>query len=335
MNLSTLDIFVDVMRGKSLSAVARHRQTTPSSVSRAIAALEAELGTRLFQRTTRSVAPTEAAVELLARIEPHLEGLRHAHEAIAETSGAARGALRVTASVSFGVQCIGPLLGEFARLHPALTLELHLTDVVVDLVADRFDLGIRHGPLPDSNLVAQTLIATRYFVCASPGYIQHAGRPQEPRDLRHHRCLVFPLPGFATTWRFRERFRERFGGQSRDAHDLFIEAAVSPSITVNSGLVLRQCALDGVGIALLSDWLIGDDLRSGRLVDLFPRHVVSPTSFDTAISAVYPSRKHVPRKVKLLIDFLQQRLGGGDRLLTEPRAPLETAPRGIRRRRST
>jgi len=296
MNLVALDIFVDVMRKGSLSAVARDRDLTPSSISRAITALELELGTRLFQRTTRSVAPTEAATLLLTRIEPHLDGLRRAHEAVVDASGSVRGALRITASTSFGVQCIGPLLSEFSRLHPALKVELHLTDVVVDLVAERYDLAIRHGPLPDSSLIAQTLTVTRYFVCASPDYLQRMGQPQEPRDLASRLCLTFPLPGFATAWRF------------RDAHDRVSEASVTGGIVVNSGQVLRQCALDGAGVALLSDWLIGDDLASGRLVDLFPHYTVSPTNFQTGISAVYPSRKHVPRKVRVLVDFLKTHL---------------------------
>ena len=296
MNLTALDIFVDVMRKGSLSAVARDRDTTPSSISRTIAALEAELGARLFQRTTRRVAPTEAATLLLARVEPHLDGLRRAQQAVADTTGVARGTLRVTASTSFGVQCIGPLLSDFAGLHPALTIELHLTDTVVDLVAERFDLAIRHGPLPDSNLIAQPLIATRYYACASDALLQRLGRPDKPEDLARFPCLTFPLPGFATTWRF------------RDAHDRVSEVTIGGNITVNSGMVLRQCALDGAGVVLLSDWLIGDDLKAGRLMDLFPHHVASPTNFQTAISAVYPSRKQVPRKVKLLVEYMRRRL---------------------------
>lgn len=296
MNLTALDIFVDVMRKGSLSAVARDRDTTPSSISRAIAALEAELGARLFQRSTRKVEPTEAAVLLLARVEPHLDGLRRAQEAVADTTGVARGKLRVSASTSFGIQCIGPLLAEFAELHPALAIELHLTDAVVDLIGERFDLAIRHGPLPDSSLIAQPLIATRYFACASERLLHRLGRPDTPQDLARYPCLAFPLPGFATTWRF------------RDAHDRVVEVPISGNVTVNSGIVLRQCALDGAGVVLLSDWLIGEDLKSGCLIDLFPHYTASPTNFQTAISAVYPSRKQVPRKVKLLVEYLRRRL---------------------------
>jgi DNA-binding transcriptional LysR family regulator len=296
MDLAALEVFADVMRKGSLSAVARERDVAPSSISRSIAGLESELGARLFHRTTRRIAPTEAGLLFLARIEPHLEGLRDARDAMADTSDVVSGVLRVTASTSFGVECVGPLLGDFAALYPHLNVELSLTDRVVDLVAERFDLALRHGPLPDSTLVAQALVATRYHVVASPKYRARHGRPRKPADLAGHRCLTFPLPGFASFWRF------------RDANGNTEEASVTGRIVVNSGLVLRRCALDGAGIVLLSDWLVGRDLEKGRLIDLFPRHRVTPTHFETAISAVYPSRKFVPRKVRALIDFLKQRL---------------------------
>jgi DNA-binding transcriptional LysR family regulator len=296
MDLGALEVFVDVVRTGSLSAVARERDIAPSSVSRTIAALEADLGARLFQRTTRRIAPTEAALLFLARIEPHLEGLRQAREAIADVTDRISGVLRVTASPSFGIECLGPLLANFAELYPDLKVELTLTDRVVDLVAERFDLALRHGPLPDSTLVVQPLVATRYHAVASPAYVRRHGRPKAPAEVSEHTCLTFPLPGFATFWRF------------RDAKGRIEEAPVSGRIVVNSGIILRRCAIDGAGIVLLSDWLVGRDLKRGHLKDLFPRHRVTPSHFDTAISAVYPSRELLPRKVRALLDFLKERL---------------------------
>lgn len=296
MDLGALDVFADVVRKGSLSAVARERDVAPSSISRTIASLESDLGVRLFQRTTRRLAPTEAALLFLARIGPHLDGLRQAREALADVTERVSGVLRVTASPSFGIECLGPLLTEFAMLYPSLKVELTLTDHVVDLVAERFDLALRHGPLPDSSLVVQPLVATRYYAVASPAYLRRHGRPRAPGELSDHACLTFPLPGFATFWRF------------RDAKGRTEEAPVSGRIVVNSGIVLRRCALDGAGIVLLSDWLVGNDLKRGRLKDLFPRHRVTPSHFETAISAVYPSRQLLPRKVRALIDFLKGRL---------------------------
>jgi DNA-binding transcriptional LysR family regulator len=317
MDLSALEVFADVVRKGSLSAVARERDVAPSSISRTITALEADLGARLFQRTTRRIAPTEAALLFLARIEPHLEGLRRAREAVSDATETVSGVLRVTASPSFGGERIGPLHADFASRYPSLKVELVLTDRVVDLVAERFDLALRHGPLPDSTLVVQPLVTTRYHVVASPTYVKRHGKPRTPADLARHQCLTFPLPGFATFWRFRDE-----KGRTE-------EAPVSGRIVVNSGVVLRRCALDGAGIVLLSDWLVGPDMKRKRLVDLFPRHRVTPSHFETAISAVYPSRQQhrvtpshfetaisavypsrqqLPRKVRALIDFLKERL---------------------------
>ena len=296
MDLPSLEIFVDVVRKGSLSAVARDRGMSPSSISRVITGLEADLGARLFYRTTRRLAPTESGLLLLARIEPHLEELRQALDAIADSAEVVSGVLRVTTSTSFAVARLSSLLGEFATLYPDLSVELFVTDRVVDLVGERFDLALRHGPLPDSTLVAQTLLSTRYYATASPAYVSRYGRPATPTDLSNHHCLMFPLPGFASFWRF------------RDAAGHVEEAPVSGRILVNSGLVLRRCALDGAGIVLLSDWLIGDDIENGGLIDLFPEHRVTPTNFDTVLSAVYPSRRLVPRKVRALVDFLRERL---------------------------
>jgi DNA-binding transcriptional LysR family regulator len=296
MNLAALEIFADVMRRGSLSAVARERDIAPSSISRTITALERELGARLFHRTTRRLAPTDAAAAFFAQVEPHLDGLRDARDAVTDKSDSVRGVLRVSASVSFGVERLAPIVSEFAKIHPDVTIELVLTDAVVDLVAERFDLAIRHGPLSDSSLVAQKLVATRYFVAASRAYLRRAGRPASPSDLAEHRCLTFPFPGVASYWRF------------RDARRRVEEVAITGHLSVNSGLVLRQCALADAGVVLLSDWLIGDDLAAGRLLDLFPRHEVTPTNFHTVISVVHPSRKLVPRKVRAFVDLLKDHL---------------------------
>lgn len=296
MNVAALEVLFDVVLHGSLSAVARDRQLTTSTISRMIASLEAELGTRLLQRTTRKVTPTEAGLRLLEQTKPHLEGLRRARESLTDASGPPRGELRITASTSFGIHRLAPLLGEFSQVYPELQLEMHLTDAVVDIVAQRYDVAIRHGALEDSTLIAQRLLKSRYIVCASRAYLRKFRPPREPRELSSHRCLVFPLAGVSRAW----RFKKKSGGTET------IE--LPNALVVNSGLALRQCALDGAGIALLSDWLIGEDVKSGKLVDLFPGTVASPSHFQPVISAVYPSREQVPRKVKALIEFLKRKL---------------------------
>ena len=170
MDISTLQIFVEVMRQGSFAAVARDRDLDPSSVSRTIAALEKELGVRLFQRTTRRLSPTEAGTVYFERIEPLVEEMQQAIDIALDTAGQPKGTLRVTASVSFGQKCIVPLLPDFGFRYPELAIDLFLTDAVVDLFAERIDLAIRLGLLTDSTLVAQPLMRTRYRVCASPQY---------------------------------------------------------------------------------------------------------------------------------------------------------------------
>lgn len=296
MKLSNLELFEEVYRRGSFSAVARSRDVAPSVISRAIAALEAELGTLLFYRTTRKIAPTEAANVLAQEVEQHLDALRSLPATLADTSGAPSGILRISASHSFGIRCLSRVIPGFCARYPKVMVQLSLTDQVVDIVGDRFDVALRHGPLPDSSMIARPIMRTRYHICASPAYLAAAGRPSAPSEIGDRDCLTFPLPGFSNIWRV------------RDANGRESEIPIRSAMSANSGLVLRDCALQGLGIVLLSDWLVGEDLASGRLIDLFPDHHATPTNFQTVISAVYPNRKYTPRKVKAFVAFLHDAL---------------------------
>ena len=162
MNLDTLDLFVEVARKRSFAAVAKKRNVDPSSVSRAIADLEAELGLRLFQRTTRTMTLTEAGDVYLSRIEPLTEEIARAREAALQVTGQPRGLLRITASVTFGQMCIMPLLGDFRALYPHLKVECLFTDANLDLVADRIDLAVRLAPIVRGDLIVSKLMDTRW-----------------------------------------------------------------------------------------------------------------------------------------------------------------------------
>ncbi|MEO1352132.1 MAG: LysR family transcriptional regulator [Cyanobacteria bacterium J06635_15] len=205
MDLSVLQIFVEVVRQGNFAAVARDRGLDPSSVSRTIKGLEQELGVRLFQRTTRRLSPTESGTAYFERIEPLVEEMQQATNVAIDMSGQPKGTLRVTASVPFGQKCIVPLLPEFGTMYPELTVNLQLTDAVVDLFSERIDLAIRLGLLADSTLIAQRLMRTYYRVCASPQYLQQRGYPKNPSDIEHHNCLLFPLAGFRSRWIFRDQ----------------------------------------------------------------------------------------------------------------------------------
>jgi DNA-binding transcriptional LysR family regulator len=294
MELSVLQTFVDVVKQGSFAAVARERNVDPSSVSRAIAGLEAELGIRLLQRTTRQLSPTEAGTAYFQRIEPLVEEMQQAIDVAADISGQPQGTLRITASVSFGLQRVVPLLPDFRALYPDLTVDLVLTDANVDLFAERIDLAIRLGLLADSTLIAQQLMKTRYFVCASPQYLTQSGHPNSPSEIDRHNCLLFPLTGFRSKWRFKHPDRSE------------TEVFVRGHTIISNAIALQQCAMAGMGLALLPNWLVGDDLRDGRLVDVFPSYEVTATEFGTAAWLVYPSRAYVPLKVRVFIDFLKQ-----------------------------
>jgi len=298
MNIEALQIFVDVMHRGDYSSVAKDRNLAPSSISRTITSLEKQLGVRLFQRTTRSLSPTEAGKLYFKHVSPVIEELEYARLAVVDSSRSLSGTLRITASPSLGATCISPLLAEFTKLHPDLTVDLHLTDVVLDPVSENIDVAIRQGPLVDSTLVAERLMQTVYSVCASPEYLERNGKPHQPNDIAHHNCLTFPLPGFKSAWKFR----------IRDAPQYVEKVDIKSRLTVNLGIVLKRSAVDGAGLALLSDWLIGSSFEDGELVNVFPDHQVTATDFETMVWIVYPSRAYIPEKVRAFTAFLKDKL---------------------------
>lgn len=298
--LSTLQTFVEVVRQGSFAAVARDRNVDPSSVSRAIANLEKELDIRLFQRTTRQLSLTEAGTVYFERIEPLMSELDTALMAAKDVSNQPKGTLRITASVSFGIACIVPHLPSFEACYPELSVELILSDAVLDLVNERIDIAIRLGKMADSTLMAQRLISTQYIVCASPEYLTKHAHPQSPQELSAHECLRFPLEGFRSRWLFKE--------QQHSKTDDVEEVIVRGRTVISNAIALRDCARADMGMALLPHWLIQTDLAAGQLINVFPHHAVTATTFETAAWFVYPSKKHLPLKVKVLMDFLKAQL---------------------------
>jgi DNA-binding transcriptional LysR family regulator len=295
MDLELLRTFDAVARRRSFAAVARERNVDPSLVSRGVAALEAELGVRLLQRTTRSMVLTEAGELFLARLAPLLEELDQAFDEGVATRKEPVGTVRLTASLSFSEVCLAPLLKPFRDAFPRLRLELILSDENLDLLTERIDLAIRLAPSFRADVVGVKLFDTHYRVVASSDYVRRAGMPAKPNDLSGRDCILFTLPEFRTRWLF------------RDAHGIE-EVPVLGSLEISNALTIKRAALDGLGPALLADWTVAADLQAGRLVDLFPRYQVAATSFETAAWLLYPSREHLPFKVRAAIAFLRQRL---------------------------
>lgn len=298
MDLDQLRTFVAVVRQGSFAGAARSLNLDPSKVTRAVAALETELGVRLLQRTTRQISLTEGGERYLAQVEPLLKELDLAGEELQAASVQLRGLVRITASVAFGQTVLVPLLPEIHQKHPGLELDLLLTDTVVDLVNQRVDIALRLGPAANSSLIGQRLRDVRFRVVASPAYLKQRGQPREPADLAHCRCLRFPLPGYRALW----RFRNEPDGEVENV-------AIQGWLVASSALALRQAALDGLGPALLADWLIDADVRAGRLVDLFPDLEATATDFDSAVWLLYAAREgQLPKRVQAVLGLLRERL---------------------------
>lgn len=284
-----------VARFGSFAAAARETGVDPSSASRQVAALEAHLGLRLFERTTRRLHITEAGRIYLDRVAPSLDALDEAADAARDIVSEPSGVLRVTASVAFGERWLMPRVASFRAAFPRIELDLVLSDAVVDLAEDGVDLALRLGPQPDvGSVVLARLFDTPYRVVASPKYLDRAGRPISPENLSTHDGLLFRLPLFRTAWHFR--------GTGLDGT---IEALPRPSMTISNALALRRAALDGLGVALLADWTIAEDLSAGNLVDLFPDLEVSAGQFDSAAWIIYLSRAYMPVRMRKFIDHLR------------------------------
>ncbi|MGF1469610.1 MAG: LysR substrate-binding domain-containing protein [Sandaracinaceae bacterium] len=296
MDVDTLETFLRVMREGSFAAVARARGVAPSSVSRAIAGLEEELGVRLFHRDTRRLVPTDAGAAYHERLLPAVRQLRDAQAAATEQGDALRGPIRMTAPLTFAQLHLVPLLAAFAEEHPELELDLHLTDRLVGLVEERVDLAVRLGNLQDSALVATRLARMTYAVVASPAYLAARGEPRAPADLTEHACLRYPVRGHGPRWFLR--------GADGVTHEVPIQARV----TLTNGIALRDCALRGLGVTLLPRWNLLPELASGALVEVLTDYEATASAFNLAAWLVLPSRERVPRRVRALVDYLRANL---------------------------
>jgi len=293
MDLPALKTVLLVRDLGSIAGAARALDLDPSNVSRTVAAIERELGQRLFQRSTRKLSLTEEGEKYLRRVAPLLEEIEAANEEISSRRNQPKGTLRMTASVAFALEGIMPLLPAFHERYPDISVELFPSDSNLDLLAEGLDLAIRLAAAPRGDLISTRLLQTRYRVVASPGYLSKEGHPREPDALAGRNCLCFALPDFRNAWRFRLENEEPF------------DIDVSGRTSISSALALREGARLGLGPAMLADWLIGSDLQSGRLVDLFPRYACAPANFETAAWILYPSRAYLPQKVRVMIDFLK------------------------------
>jgi len=291
-------VFLTVAETGSFSAAARKLALTPSAVSKVIGRLEDRLGVALFVRSTRTIQMTPEGLIYLERVRPILADIEDAERAVASGEGIEpHGRLRVSASVAFGECCLLPVIPAFLECYPRIELDLSLTDTVIDLVEDRTDIAVRSGALRDSTLKARKLLETRRVVVASPEYLVRHGLPQQPHDLLSHRCLRFNFRPALNDW----PFRDPVTGET-------FRLPVTGNAYGNNGVILRQLALSGVGLARLGAFRVTDDLAAGRLLPVL--EAFNPGDIEQ-IHAVYVAHAHMALRVRAFVDFFAATLRHG------------------------
>src|SRR5262245_47721329 len=292
-DLPSMALFARVVQLRSFSAAARQAGVAKSAVSKRIAALEARLGVRLLVRTTRNLALTGDGLRFYEHCAALLAAAEAAEDAVSESSHTARGPLRINSSVAFGELYLAAAIARFLREYPYVTVHLTVDDRFVDLVEGGFDLVIRIASRLTGAVVARKLAADHVVVCAAPGYLARAGTPRTPEDLIHHNCLRYALIPQSHEWRFRA------GGRtfSVPTHGNFV---------ASNGPVLRHAAIAELGLAVTPSFMVAAELASGRLVTVLDDAILG----DLGIHAVMQHRKHVPARVRLLVEFLARYFAG-------------------------
>jgi len=284
---SDLEIFARVVRAGSLTQAGAELGLSVAVVSKRLKRLEERLSVRLLHRTTRRVAPTDVGQEFFQRIAPIVDAIAEAETLVSQRASRARGTLRVTAPSSFGRLHIVPHLRAFFALHPDLVLNLELSDDFEPIVERGYDLAIRVGTLESSGLTAVRLAPVRRVLCARPSYLDAAGRPAGPDDLRGHVCLATENQN---PWRL-------------VGPDGPCTVSAAGPLRTHSNEVVREAVIGGLGIALRSTWDVHAELRSGLLEVVLPAYTAASQA---GIYAVYPSRAFVPAKTRAFIEFLKR-----------------------------
>ncbi len=288
--ISDLDIFARVARTGNMSAAGREMGLSPAVVSKRISLLEDRLGARLFQRTTRHLTLTETGEGYFKRVVDILSLVEEAEDFVSRRNTKPRGHLKITAPTAFSRLHLAPHLPTFLNRYPEIDIDFRITDNIVDIIRENFDIAIRIGELEDSSLVAKKLASETRVLCASPEYLATFGAPKEIDDLEMFNCLT---AGAYDHWRLEGPEGPR-------------QFRAKGNIRSNSGEFVREAVFAGVGIGLLSTWDVGEALMKGDLQVVLPEYRGVTTD---AIWAVYPSRDFMPSKVDVFIDFLTDLYG--------------------------
>lgn len=295
IDLNHLAVFAAVAETGGFTAAADRLGLTKARVSTVVSRLERTLGASLFTRTTRRVALTEAGQRLHQRCGPLLAGLGEALADVGDAAGPLAGTLRISTSIDHAVQVLGPLVAEFAALHPALQIELRASDHRADLVAEGVDVAIRLGWLRDSSQRATQLGEFEQWLVAAPSYVAAAAPLKRPEDLAQHAWIALTLLPTPLTWKF------------RSARGRVVNLRMRSQLRTDSSVALRSLVLHGAGVTAIASFSVRDDVASGRLIRLLPAWSL-PVG---GIHAVYPPGRHLAAPVRSFVDFYRERLGRG------------------------
>jgi len=290
-----LATFVEVVAKGSLSAAARNEGIAPAVIGRRLDALEARLGVKLLQRTTRKIALTSEGAAFLEDCQRILAELENAEAAVSERSINASGHLSISAPAGFGRQHVAPLIPSFLAEHRNVTLTLNLNDRVVDLLGEGIDVAIRIAPLSDSTMVGLKLADNKRVLVAAPDYLARHGMPMELGDLARHNCLAMSSDGSQRGWTFRQNGKN-------------VTLKVSGNMECNDGEVLHDWALAGKGLAWRSMWEVGAAIESGQLVTVLDEFAAPGND----IYAVFVQRRHLPLRIRAFVDFLRKAYARAD-----------------------
>lgn len=292
-----MQVLIEAVDRGSFSAAGRRLGLSPSAVSKLVTRLEERLGTRLLVRSTRAIMLTAEGEAYVARARRILGEIDEAERFIAAGAAAApRGRLRVSSTVGFGERCVVPRVPEFLALYPEVQLDLSLTDEVIDLVAERADVGLRAGPMRDSSLKARKMLESRRVIVASPAYLARHGTPRIPQDLADHNCLRFNFRRSQDDWPFVDP-------ASGEGYAL----PVSGNLEGNSGSMVQRLALDGLGIARIARYVAERDIEAGTLVEVLEEFNGGDIE---RVHAVFVGHDYLAARIRAFVDFLAEKVGG-------------------------
>ncbi|AMW80222.1 LysR family transcriptional regulator [Acinetobacter sp. TGL-Y2] len=282
--------FVSIVDSGSIVAAAEHLSQTNSAISRSLSRLESKLNVTLLERTTRSLKLTQEGELFLDKTRKILNDLNEAEESLLKSDRDLSGVIRIDSATPFVLHVIAPLMKEFNQLYPKIEIELNSHDQVIDLLQHKTDIAFRFGELTDSSLHAKLICKSRLYIVASPDYLANNGHPQHPQDIQNHCVIGFSKVQHLNTW---------------PLHIADEPLRVQPKLKASNGETVRRLALEGLGITCLSAFMIAQDLKKNRLVALFEDQIEHDYQ---SIHAVYYQQEHLPKRVRIFIDFLAQKL---------------------------